>query len=95
MAGTTRAFLTFNPELNHVSSLEAKADAEENEIEQDADTMAEMPLQHEWKIWEQIELSQGSHGDNYTDNMKPISSFSTVKVRYFSPSAIKWFKKVV
>lgn len=72
----SRAFLTFNPDLGVASSLDAKTLSEEVV---DVDAAAEMPLQNEWKVWEQIENDSSG---NYTENMKPISTFNTVQVCY-------------
>lgn len=70
----SRAFLTFNPDLEASSSLDAKSlPAEEFS---DVDAAAKMPLHNEWKVWEQIENDMTG---SYTDNMKPISSFNTVQ----------------
>lgn len=81
MTKVSRAFLTFNPELEVASSLDVKSLDEGNT---DVDAAAEMPLQNEWKVWEQIETPSGSTetaSGSYTDNMKPISAFTTVQVR--------------
>lgn len=69
----SRAFLTFNPKLQQQNSLYQTTNAGEVS---DVDVVEKMPLQNEWTIWEQLE--NDSHKD-YTSNMKPVLTFSTVQ----------------
>lgn len=69
---STRSFLTFNPDLEALSSVDTVADADGAAA---GAAPADLPLQHHWKVWEQIENESQK---DYTNNMKPIASFSTV-----------------